>query len=222
MKILLIEDSSKLQRSISMGLEKAGYKIDVTGDGEEGLWYIESGDYDVVVLDLMLPNLDGISILKKIRENENPVHVLILSAKDTLDDRINGLEYGADDYLVKPFAFEELLARIKSLVRRKYKVKSNIITIDDLTININKRTVIRNNKYIDLSPREYALLEYLALNKGKVISRTEIEEHIYDEYVEPFSNVIDAAICYLRNKIDIPNEKSIITTKRGHGYIIDK
>jgi len=221
MRILLIEDSSRLQRSISMGLKKAGYKIDVTGDGSEGLWYIESVEYDVVILDLMLPGLDGISILERIRQQNNPVHILILSAKDTVQDRIKGLNSGADDYLIKPFDFEELLARIQSLIRRRYNIKSSVITIKDLSINIDSRTVTREEIPVTLPPREYALLELLALNRGKVISRTKIEEHIYDDTADPLSNVVDAAICSLRKMIDTNTNQSIITTKRGHGYIIE-
>ena len=221
MRILLIEDSSRLQKSISMGLKKAGYKVDVTGDGNEGLWFIESNEYDAVILDLMLPGLDGLSILKQVRQKENPVHILILSAKDTVNDRINGLKTGADDYLIKPFAFEELLARIQSLIRRKYRVKVNTISIGDLEIDINRRSVSRDNKDIKLPPREYSLLEYLAANRGKVVSRTAIEDHIYDDKADPLSNVVDAAVCSLRRKIDIPGKKSAIKTRRGHGYIIE-
>lgn len=217
----MIEDSSRLQKSISMGLKKAGYKVDVTGDGNEGLWFIESNEYDAVILDLMLPGLDGLSILKQVRQKENPVHILILSAKDTVNDRINGLKTGADDYLIKPFAFEELLARIQSLIRRKYRVKVNTISIGDLEIDINRRSVSRDNKDIKLPPREYSLLEYLAANRGKVVSRTAIEDHIYDDKADPLSNVVDAAVCSLRRKIDIPGKKSAIKTRRGHGYIIE-
>ena len=222
MRILIIEDSTRLQRSISMGLRNAGFKVDVTGDGNEGLWFIESNEYDVVILDLMLPGLDGLSILKKVRQKQNPVHVLILSAKDTVNDRINGLNLGADDYLIKPFAFEELLARIQSLIRRRYQVKSNTIHSGDLEIDLNKRSISRNGKAIKLPPREYALLEFLALNKGKVVSRSRIEEHIYDEHTDLLSNAVDAAISSLRKKIDNSGRESIIKTRRGHGYIIEK
>jgi DNA-binding response OmpR family regulator len=221
MRVLLIEDSVRLQRSITMGLKKEGYRVDASGDGEEGLWYIESFDYDVVILDIMLPGLDGLSLLNKIREKGNTVHVLILSARDTLEDRVKGLETGADDYLVKPFAFQELLARVQALVRRKYTAKSNIISVGDLEIDLNRRLINKNNRPVNLPPREFLLLEYLVLNKGKAVSRTSIEEHIYDEKADPFSNVIDAAVCSLRKKIDIKGEKSLIKTIRGYGYIIE-
>ena len=195
MRILLIEDSKRLQRSLAMGLRKAGYRIDVTGDGEEGLWSAESHDYDVIILDLMLPKLDGLTILRRLREQGKAVHVLILTAKDTVEDRVEGLQSGADDYLVKPFAFEELLARVQALVRRRYGIKKPFIPIGHLQIDTTKRMVTQKAKAIELPPREYALLEFLALRRGMIVSRREIEEHIYDERVEPMSNVIDAAIC---------------------------
>jgi len=222
MRILLIEDSNRLQRSISMGLRESGYKVDATGDGTEGLWFIESNEYDVVILDLMLPGLDGLSILKEIRKNENPVHVLILSARDTVEDRIEGLKSGADDYLVKPFAFGELLARIQSLIRRRYGVKSNTISAGGIEIDLDKRIVRRAQEILKITPREYSLLEFLLLNKGKVVSRSTIEEHIYDEHIELFSNVVDATVCSLRKKIETPGMESLIQTRRGQGYIIEK
>lgn len=221
MRILLIEDSKRLQRSLAMGLKKAGYRIDVTGDGEDGLWFAESYDYDVIILDLMLPKLDGLTILRRLREQEKTVHVLILTAKDTVQDRVEGLQSGADDYLVKPFAFEELLARVQALVRRRYGIKKPFIPIGHLQIDTTKRMVTQKAKAIELPPREYALLEFLAMRKGTVVSRREIEEHIYDERVEPMSNVIDAAICSLRKKIDKPGKPSLIKTRRGMGYIIE-
>lgn len=221
MRILLIEDSKQLQRSISKGLRSAGYHVDVTGDGEESLFYIESYEYDAVILDLMLPGLDGLSILKSVRNQNNPVHILILSAKDSVPDRIKGLNTGADDYLTKPFDFNELLARLQSLMRRRYQQKSNIIRIDDIEINLDMHQVSRNGEIIPLPPREYSLLEFLAMNRGKVISRSKIEEHIYDENADILSNVIDAAICFIRRRIDVPGKHSIIKTRRGHGYLIE-
>lgn len=218
MKVLIIEDSVRLLRSISMGLRKAGFMVDVSSDGLEGLWFIESYDYDVVILDLMLPGIDGLSILKKVRNNSS-VSIIILSAKDTVEDRVKGLKLGADDYLIKPFAFEELLARVQALIRRKYSIKNNIIVIGDIIINLNHRSVSRNGKEIPLPPREYSLFEYLAMNKGRVVSRVEIEEHIYDENTNLMSNAIDVAISNLRKKIDEPG---IIKTRRGQGFIINE
>jgi len=221
MRILFVEDSKRLQRSIAIGLKKAGYTVDVTGDGQEGLWFAESYDYDVIILDLMLPGMDGLTILKRLREQEKKAFVLILTAKDTVEDKVEGLQTGADDYLVKPFAFEELLARIQALIRRKYGIKTNTINIGELEIDLARCAVLRNGKEIDLMPREYALLEFLALRKGTLVSRAEIEEHIYDERVDPMSNVVDSAICTLRKKIDSSDEPSIIKTRRGMGYIIE-
>jgi DNA-binding response OmpR family regulator len=221
MRILLIEDSTRLQRSLKIGLKKAGYSIDVTGDGEEGLWFAESYGYDVIILDLMLPKLDGLTILRRLREQDKNVHVLILTAKDTVEDRVQGLQSGADDYLIKPFAFEELLARVQALVRRHYGVKKPCISIGELQIDTMKRRVTRKGKEIELPPREYALLEFLAMRKGMLVSRMEIEQHIYDEHAEPLSNVIDAAVCSLRKKIDETGKPSLITTRRGMGYIIE-
>jgi DNA-binding response OmpR family regulator len=221
MKILLVEDSRRLQKAIVTGLKKSGYAVDATGDGEEGLWFAESNDYDVIILDVMLPNLDGLSILSRLREKEKDVFVLMLTARDTLEDKLAGLKLGADDYLVKPFAFEELLARIQALIRRKYGAKKKSIIIKDLEIDLSSRIVLKNGIMINLLPREYALLEFLALNKGALVTRTQIEQHIYDEQVAPLSNVVDSAICSLRKKIDDPEEPSLIITRRGMGYIIE-
>jgi DNA-binding response OmpR family regulator len=221
MKILLVEDSRRLQKAIVTGLKKSGYSVDATGDGEEGLWFAESNDYDVIILDIMLPNLDGLSILSRVREKERDVFVLMLTARDTLQDKLAGLKLGADDYLVKPFAFEELLARIQALIRRKYGAKKKSINIKDLEIDLSSRIVFKNGKMLNLLPREYALLEFLALKKGTLVTRTQIEQHIYDEQVAPISNVVDSAICSLRKKIDNPEEPSLIITRRGMGYIIE-
>jgi len=222
MRILIIEDSERLQRSLSMGLSKEGFRVDVSGNGNEAYLMARSFDYDVIILDLMLPGMDGITLLTKLRHDKNPVNVLILSAKDMVEDRVTGLQTGADDYLIKPFAFEELLARVQALIRRRYGIKQNVIKVGHLTLDIARRVVRRGNDLIELPPREYALFELLVLERGKLISRTKIEEHIYDERVEPMSNVVDAAICSLRKLIDVPEENSLIQTRRGMGYIIDE
>jgi DNA-binding response OmpR family regulator len=221
MRILLIEDSQRLQRSISSGLREEGFKVDVTGDGTEGLWYVESFEYDVIILDLMLPGLDGLSILRRMRAQQKPASVLILSARDTVDDRVVGLETGADDYLVKPFAFEELLARVRALLRRRYGVTDNRISVGRLLIDLEKRTVNCGEKTIDLPPREYAVLELLALRRGSVVSRAEIEEHIYDEQKELMSNVVDASISALRKALRNAGEETLIKTRRKAGYLIE-
>jgi DNA-binding response OmpR family regulator len=221
MRVLLIEDSIKLQRYISAGLRNAGYKVDVTGDGIDGLWRAESYDFDVIILDLMLPGMDGLTLLQRLRTHEKNVHVIILSAKDTVDDRVSGLSLGADDYLVKPFAFDELLARIQALIRRRYGIKHSVISIGDIQIDLGKKEISRSDQLIELTPREYALLEFLVLKRGTVVHRREIEEHIYDDHVEPSSNVVDATVCSLRKKIETANATMLIKTKRGQGYIIE-
>jgi len=220
MRILLIEDSKRLQTYVSKGLRHAGYAVDVTGDGEEGLYLAESGDYDVIVLDLTLPNLDGMEILRALRSRNQPVYVLILTARDTVEDRVKGLQDGADDYLIKPFSFDELLARIQALLRRKYAVPASTVQVGDLSINLTQRVVMREGTLLDMKPREYALLEYLALRKGALVTRAKIEQHIYDERAEPMSNVVDSAICSLRKIIDLPGRPSLIQTRRGMGYIM--
>jgi DNA-binding response OmpR family regulator len=220
MRVLIIEDSERLQRSISTGLRKAGYAVDVTGNGKDGLWYARSNDYDVIILDLMLPGLDGLSLLRQLRAAGRDTHVLILTAKDTVEDRVLGLRTGADDYLIKPFAFDELVARVQTLARRQHGVKNPQITIGDLRVDTAARTCRRGEQPIELSAREYAVLEYLALRHGQVVTRTEIEHHIYDDQAEPMSNVVDAAIYALRKKIDLPDAPSLIHTRRGLGYVL--
>ena len=220
MKLLLIEDYAPLQKSLTKGLREAGYAVDVTGDGQEGLWYARSNDYDVIVLDLMLPEIDGLTILRRLRGEGSTVQVLILTAKDTVDDRVKGLDLGADDYLVKPFAFEELLARIRSLVRRDYESKSPVIRVGDLEINTSLRVVRRAGRVIDLTAREYALLELLALRAGETVTRTEIWEHLYDFNNESTSNVTDVYILYLRRKLERNGQPRLIHTRRGIGYVL--
>ena len=223
MRLLLVEDSQRLQQSLTTGLRKIGYAVDVTGDGSEGLWYATHHAYDVIVLDLMLPTLDGLSLLGKLRQSGGEfanAHVLVLTAKDTIADRVAGLRAGADDYLVKPFAFDELLARIEALTRRHHGAKNPTLTVGDLVIDNASRTVSRAGRQIEMSAREHSLLEYLALRQGEVISRSEIEAHLYDEHAEIMSNVIDAAIYSLRKKIDVPGRPSLIQTRRGIGYVL--
>jgi DNA-binding response OmpR family regulator len=220
MRVLVVEDSKRLQMALGAGLRKAGYAVDIAGDGEEGLWHAESNDYDTIVLDLMLPKIDGLAVLDRLRAAGIDTHVLILTAKDTVEDRVRGLQKGADDYLVKPFAFDELLARIQALGRRRYRSKNPRIAVGDLLVDTARRTALRAGEPVALAPREYALLEYLALNRGKVVSRAKIEAHIYDDRAEPMSNVVDAAVCALRRKIDTPGQPSRIVTRRGMGYML--
>jgi DNA-binding response OmpR family regulator len=222
MRILLVEDSERLRRSLATGLRRSGYAVDLAADGMEGLWLARSHDYDVVILDIMLPGLDGLSVLRRLRSDGKNLHVLILTARDTVDDRVKGLRAGADDYLVKPFAFDELLARIEALVRRRHGVKSPRVAIGPIEIDSGSRTVYRDGKPIPLTPREYSIIEYLAARRGRVVSRTEIEAHIYDGRAEPMSNVIDSAICAIRRRIDAPGKPSLIATRRGLGYILEE
>jgi DNA-binding response OmpR family regulator len=218
MRLLLVEDYPPLQKSVAKGLREAGFAVDVTGDGEEGLWYATTNDYDVVILDLMLPKVDGLTILRQLREKGRPVHVLILTAKDTVADRVRGLDQGADDYLVKPFAFEELLARVRALARRAYRAKNPSLEVGDLRIETPAQRVWRGRQEIQLTPREYALLEYLALRAGEVVSRTDIWEHVYEFNSEADSNVVDVYIGYLRKKLERPGKPPLIHTLRGRGY----
>jgi DNA-binding response OmpR family regulator len=220
MKILLIEDSKRLQTALGTGLRKKGFALDVTGDGEEGLHFAEINDYDVIILDLMLPGLDGLTILERLRKQGKDTNILILTAKHTLEDRVHGLSLGADDYLTKPFAFEELLARIQALVRRRYNARNPVISIGSLRIDTVAKTVTRKDHSITLSPREYALLPYMAFRQGQLITRGEIEEHLYGDEDYPASNAVDSAICNLRKKIHVPGEPGIIRTRRGMGYVL--
>ena len=218
MRLLIVEDYGPLRKALTQGLKESGFAVDATGDGEEGLWYAETNDYDVIVLDLMLPGKDGWEILATLRKQENLTPVLILTARDAVDDRVKGLDMGADDYVLKPFAFKELLARVRALVRRSYQKKNPAITIGDLNIDTSAKQVTRRGKLIELTPREYALLEYLAFRQGDVVTRTDIWEHVYDFRSEATSNVVDVYIGYLRKKIDKGFEQKLIHTRRGIGY----
>lgn len=220
MRLLLIEDYRPLQESLTKGLREAGFAVDSTGDGEEGLWYAMGNDYDVIILDLMLPGRDGLGILKEIRTQGRKSHVLILTAKDTVQDRVKGLDLGADDYLIKPFAFEELLARIRALLRRSYREKNPRIKIRDLQIDLIRQKVWRGQEEILLTPREYALLEYLAMRAGQAVSRSDIWEHVYEFSSSASSNVVDVYIGYLRRKIERPNKPRLIHTVHSRGYVL--
>lgn len=220
MHVLIVEDYAPLRKAVVQGLQEAGFAVDAAVDGEEGLWYANSGTYDVIVLDLMLPGIDGLTLLKRLREGRSETHVLILTAKDTLDDRVQGLNLGADDYLVKPFAFEELLARVRALVRRKYEAKSPLIRVRDLEVDTGRRAASRGGEAIELTATEYSLLEFLALRAGKLVTRTDIWEHVYAFNSSPESNVVDVYIGYLRKKIERDGRPRLIHTRRGQGYIL--
>ena len=220
MRVLIIEDYGPIRRSIAKGLREAGFATDSTGDGEEGSWFATVNDYDVVILDLMLPGVDGLTILQRLRAEGRATHVLILTAKDTVADRVRGLDLGADDYLVKPFAFEELLARVRALARRAYRTKNPSLEIEDLKIETTTQRVWRGDEQVFLTPREYALLEYMAMRGEEVVSRTDIWEHLYEFNSEADSNVVDVYISYLRRKIERSGKPTLIHTLRGRGYLL--
>ena len=194
--------------------------MDSVFNGEEALEYLDYGTYDLIILDIMLPKVNGYEVIKKLRENKNETAVLMLTARDSIEDKIKGLDLGADDYLIKPFDFGELLARIRALVRRKYGNTSNTMEIDDLCIDIAKKTVVRGGKNIELTGKEYEVLEYLIQNKGHVLSRDKIRDSVWDYGYEGESNIIDVLIKNIRKKIDIGNSKQLIHTKRGLGYVL--
>ena len=220
MRILLVEDEKDLAGIIKQGLEEAGYAVDMAHDGEEGLYMAETYPVDAVVLDIMLPLMDGIEVLKRLRKKGVTTPVILLTARDALLDKIKGLDTGADDYLTKPFVCDELLARIRSLLRRKATVKEAVIRVADLEVDTASHQVKRAGKSVPLSAKEYSLLEFLAYRRGNVVSRTDIVEHIYNEEAEMDSNVVDVYINYLRNKIDRDHKKKLIHTVRGAGYIL--
>jgi len=220
MRLLIVEDEKTLANLIKKGFEEEGFAVDVAYDGEDGLYFAQNNLYDAIVLDIMLPIIDGVSLLKTLRSQNNSTPVIMLTAKDTLKDKVLGLDSGSDDYLTKPFSFEELLSRTKAIIRRRYATSSPIITINDLEIDTAKKTVKRANVAIELSAKEYALLEFLAVNKDKVVSRTMIIEHLYNEDFDLDSNIIDVFINKLRNKIDRNFNKKLIHTIRGMGYSI--
>ena len=220
MRVLLIEDHKPLVRALKQGLEEEGFAVDTAADGQEGDFKARTAEYDVVVLDLMLPKEDGLSLLQRWRHEGLKTHVLILTARGSIDDKVRGLDLGADDYLTKPFELEELLARLRALIRRRHQVKDPVLRVHDLEIDTAARTVKRGGQSIYLTPREYALLEFLAFHRGKVATRSMIWEHLYDEQDESTSNVVDVYIRYLRNKIDKGFEPPLILTRWGEGYML--
>jgi DNA-binding response OmpR family regulator len=220
MRLLLVEDYLPLVRSVSQGLREAGYAVDTATDGVAGLERARASIYDAIILDLMLPKLDGFTVLERLRAEQNATPVLVLTARDRVDDKVKGLDLGADDYLAKPFAFAELLARVRAIIRRHYQSPANTIRIGDLEIDTRARTVRRAGAPILLSAREYALLEYLAARQGQVVSRSEIWDHVYDFASEPSSNVVDVYIGYLRRKIEEERGPKLIHTRRGQGYVL--
>lgn len=217
MRVLLVEDSPRFRRSITEALTHSGYAVDSTGDGAEGLWFATEHDYDAIILDLMLPGLDGLTLLQKLRRTGRRAHVLILTARASIEDRVRGLQLGADDYLVKPFALEELLARVQALCRRRYGEKNPRIQLGEMELDTSARRVTRHGRPVELTSLEYLLLDYLAHRRGEVVSRPEIEAHLYREEADLASNVIDVTIYKLRKKL---GGAARIETRRGLGYIL--
>ncbi len=222
MRVLLIEDSKNLLSSLRLGLSKSGYEVATAADGELGLKVAQSGTFEVIILDLLLPGMPGLEVLRRLRDAENDVHVLILTALDAVEDRVRGLQAGADDYLVKPFSFEELLARLQALRRRRYGSKGRLIQVGALEIDTVGRSVKSSGAELDLTHREYRLLEYLAFRRGETVSRLEIEEHLYGSGSLPLSNVVDSAICSLRAKIKRNGGLNLIHTRPKLGYVLDE
>jgi heavy metal response regulator len=220
MRILVVEDEKKVARFIQQGLEEEHYAVDVAGDGESGAQMAELQSYDLIILDVMLPGMDGIEVTRRLRASAVPTPILMLTAKTATEDKVAGLDSGADDYLTKPFAFAELLARVRSLLRRGSMEKSAILTIADLELDTVTHKARRGSRLIDLTAKEYALLEYFLRNKDRVLSRTIISEHIWDYNFDTGTNLIDVYISHLRNKIDSGFEKKLIHTVRGVGYVM--
>ena len=219
MRLLLVEDEARIAHFVAKGLREESYAVDVVGNGKDALYQTEINDYDVVILDVMIPGLDGFATCRAIRAQGKRIPILMLTARDGVEDRITGLDAGADDYLTKPFEFGELLARLRALLRRPKELRSLQIVVDDLVLDTASQTVKRGSRAISLTAKEYALLEFLARNAGRVIGRAEIAEHVWDESFDPFSNLIEVYINRLRRKIDECGGKPLLQTRRGSGYV---
>ena len=221
MRVLVVEDDKRLAGFLTKGLKQAGFAVDVCEDGDNGLHMGLNNAYDAAVVDIMLPELDGLSLIERWRAQKVKTPVIFLSAKRTVDDRIKGLQAGGDDYLTKPFSFSELLARVQALIRRATQTaEPTTLNFSDLTLNLLTREVTRGGRQLDLQSREFALLEYLMRNPGRVISKTMILEHIWDYAFDPQTNVVDVLVCRLRNKVDRDAEHKLIHTLRGAGYVL--
>lgn len=221
MRVLVIEDSQKLLRSLGYGLKKSGFVVDLVADGKEGLDYASVNDYDAIVLDLMLPSMDGLTVLRELRGMGKQTHILILSARDQVEDRVLGLDLGADDYMIKPFSFDELRARLNTLMRRKCGVKNPVLEVGPLTLNTATREVRREGHSINLTAGEYAILERLILNRGTTLSKGRLLDTVHDSDSFAGENVVEVMICTLRRKIGHTGEEPIIKTSRGYGYFIE-
>lgn len=220
MGILIVDDEANFTRIIGKGLRERGYAVDVAGDGEEALRMASAHDYDLLILDVMLPRKDGLTVCRELRASGNSVPILMLTARDAVENRIAGLNGGADDYLVKPFDFRELLARIRALLRRQPAVHSEVIHVANLTVDVGSRSVSRGSSLIELTAKEFSLVEYLARHAGQVVSRREIAEHVWNESFDQFSNLIEVYMRRLRRKIDDPHGEKLLQTRRGQGYVL--
>lgn len=221
MRILLVEDEPRMAQVIGKGLRENTYAVDVAGDGNAGLYQASINDYDLIILDVLLPGTDGFEVCRKLRARDDATPVLMLTARATVDDRITGLDAGADDYLTKPFSFRELLARVRALLRREPQLHSAQFEVDDLIIDSASHRVTRASRVIELTAKEYALLEYLARHVGRLVTRAEIAEHVWDDSFDPFSNTIEVYVNRLRKKIDEPHPVKLLHTRRGEGYILE-
>jgi DNA-binding response OmpR family regulator len=221
MHLLLIEDDPRMSGFVQKGLRENGYAVDAMADGEEGLRAAQRTTYDAIILDLMLPRMDGFAICRQLRGSGSRVPILMLTARDAVQDKITGLDLGADDYLTKPFEFSELLARLRALFRRNASSSANSLTVGDLTIDVRAQRAFLNGKTLPLSTKEYALLEYLARNAGRVVPRQEIAEHVWNSNFDPFSNLIEVYINRLRRKVDHGRTAPLIHTRRGAGYMME-
>ena len=221
MRILVVEDDKKIASFVKKGLEAAGFAVDHTPDGEEGLHLALTESYDAAIIDLMLPKLDGLTLIENIRKDRINTPIIILSAKGSIDDRVRGLQTGSDDYLTKPFAFSELLARVQALIRRSTGTSEpTTLSLGDLTMDLLAREIYRGGEKIELQPKEFSLLEYLMRNAGKVVSKTMIMEHVWDYHFDPQTNVVEARVSRLRDKIDKGFGDKLIHTVRGVGYVL--
>ncbi len=220
MRILIVEDEKKVAGFIKKGLEEETYAVDAAHDGEEGFHLASMNQYDMIILDLMLPNMDGLEVLTRLRDKKINIPILLLTAKDAVEDKVTGLNKGADDYLTKPFAFSELLARVRSLLRRGQAETKTELKVGDLSLDLVSHKVNRNGEEIELTGKEYSLLEYFMRNEGKVLTRTMIAEHVWDYNFDTFTNVIDVYVNHLRKKIDKQYPAKLLHTLRGVGYVM--